>query len=463
MNWRKAVGACAAALIAAGGSALVATSATADVLGTIEADRDGGTVTDNPFAVLTTSGKCPGFGLLVLDKAADPVEIPSDPSRWIAPFSAGDGDTQHTITPGKSMAEARSDLSDGMWELRALCATDDGSAIAGHFALPIRITGQDWEVVQVQATTTELAVTPAGPVEEGTEITLTATVTPAEAAGTVSFRAGGTALGEAEVSGGTATLTTSELPAGKHALTAEFTPDDPERYSSSSAEEVPLTVTAAAGGDEDPPGPVFSVVDADGNELGPDPELAPGQTITITAPGFDADETVNLKLTTEPYGDPAPDPAQSPAPSASPSASPSPEPTPPPAPQQPLVREFEAVVADARGVLELEFTVPEDLVDGDHLLTMTGADSGTVKEFAFHTGKRPATQTPPPDDRNGPGTGNGGAVGGGGSGGNLAKTGAALSGIVATGALLTAVGYGLMRSGSHRRMLRFGETGGTEQ
>ncbi|HLU96835.1 MAG TPA: hypothetical protein VKZ89_08365, partial [Thermobifida alba] len=118
---------------------------------------------------------------------------------------------------------------------------------------------------------------------------------------------------------------------------------------------------------------------------------------------------------------------------------------------------------DARGVLELEFTVPEDLVDGDHLLTMTGADSGTVKEFAFHTGKRPATQTPPPDDRNGPGTGNGGAVGGGGSGGNLAKTGAALSGIVATGALLTAAGYGLMRSGSHRRMLRFGETGGTEQ
>src|SRR5690606_2153841 len=320
MNWRKAVGACAAALIAAGGSALVATSATADVLGTIEADRDGGTVTDNPFAVLTTSGKCPGFGLLVLDKAADPVEIPSDPSRWIAPFSAGDGDTQHTITPGKSMAEARSDLSDGMWELRALCATDDGSAIAGHFALPIRITGQDWEVVQVQATTTELAVTPAGPVEEGTEITLTATVTPAEAAGTVSFRAGGTPLREAEVSGGTATLTTSELPAGERARAAEFTPADPERDSSSGAEEVPLTVTAAAGGDEDPPGPVFSVVDADGNELGPDPELAPGQTITITAPGFDADETVNLKLTTEPYGDPAPDPAPSPAPSAPPRA-----------------------------------------------------------------------------------------------------------------------------------------------
>jgi hypothetical protein len=53
-------------------------------------------------------------------------------------------------------------------------------------------------------------------------VTLTATVTPSTATGTVTFYHGSTAMGSATLSNGAATLKTSSLPSGSHSLTAAY-------------------------------------------------------------------------------------------------------------------------------------------------------------------------------------------------------------------------------------------------
>jgi hypothetical protein len=76
----------------------------------------------------------------------------------------------------------------------------------------------------ITPTTTSLTVSPPSPQPYGTSETLTATVT-SGVAGSVQFLLGSTDLGgPITVSGGTATYTTSTLPAGSDALKAVFTP-----------------------------------------------------------------------------------------------------------------------------------------------------------------------------------------------------------------------------------------------
>jgi hypothetical protein len=74
------------------------------------------------------------------------------------------------------------------------------------------------------ATTTTLNVTPSGPQDTGTSVTLEATVSPS-AAGSVQFRDGSTDIGSpVTLSGGTASTSTSSLTAGAHTLHAVFIP-----------------------------------------------------------------------------------------------------------------------------------------------------------------------------------------------------------------------------------------------
>jgi hypothetical protein len=65
----------------------------------------------------------------------------------------------------------------------------------------------------------------ANPSTVGQSITLTATVTPGTAAGTVQFLDGATALGTAAITGSSATLALSTLPVGTHSLTAVYSGD----------------------------------------------------------------------------------------------------------------------------------------------------------------------------------------------------------------------------------------------
>ena len=92
------------------------------------------------------------------------------------------------------------------------------------------------------ATTTTLAASTTTPTV-GASVTLTATVAPAAATGTVTFRSGTTSLGTGTLSAGVATLTTSFATAGTDSLTAVYAGSATDATSTSSA--VSITVSAA--------------------------------------------------------------------------------------------------------------------------------------------------------------------------------------------------------------------------
>jgi Bacterial Ig-like domain (group 3) len=93
-------------------------------------------------------------------------------------------------------------------------------------------------------TSTSLGVTPASPIVAGTASTLTATVTPSGAVGSVQFLDGTTSLGSVAVSAGTAALPATTLGMGSHSLTAKFTPTDSTAFSASTSSAVVYAVTA---------------------------------------------------------------------------------------------------------------------------------------------------------------------------------------------------------------------------
>ncbi|MFC7219895.1 Ig-like domain-containing protein [Streptomyces polyrhachis] len=148
------------------------------------------------------------------------------------------------------------DLS-GRYDFTVHCQDLFGMNSYGDFAISIWFTSpttfQSSDPTAVNDTTTALSLSAAGPVDQGTAVTLTADITPAGASGTVQFRDNGDALGSpVNVSGGRAELTTSNLDAGTHALTAEFTPSTTSYRASSSTprtlqvNSVPATPTTTA-------------------------------------------------------------------------------------------------------------------------------------------------------------------------------------------------------------------------
>jgi Big-like domain-containing protein len=84
------------------------------------------------------------------------------------------------------------------------------------------------------ATATSLASTP-NPSTLGATVTLTASVAPAAASGTVQFYNGNTLLGSANLSGGQAQLAVANLPAGTDSLTAVYVGDANNSGSTSAA------------------------------------------------------------------------------------------------------------------------------------------------------------------------------------------------------------------------------------
>lgn len=98
----------------------------------------------------------------------------------------------------------------------------------------------------VTPTTTTLTASPTSPTTVGGTVTLTATVGPAAAAGSVSFSDGTSVLGTSAVTNGTAILSTSALGIGTHSLTAAFTPTNPATYGSSASAALSYVVNPAA-------------------------------------------------------------------------------------------------------------------------------------------------------------------------------------------------------------------------
>jgi hypothetical protein len=94
----------------------------------------------------------------------------------------------------------------------------------------------------VKAVTTTSVTAQPSPVASGQSVTITATVSPAGATGTVQFLDGTTVLGTGALSAGSAALSTSALSAGSHTITANYSGDSGNNPSSGSAS---LTVKTA--------------------------------------------------------------------------------------------------------------------------------------------------------------------------------------------------------------------------
>ncbi|WP_141314148.1 Ig-like domain repeat protein [Streptomyces spinoverrucosus] len=396
---------------------------------------------------------------------------------------------------------------DGTYQLSLACRS--GLSTPRFFA-KIRVTDDTWTLLQQQ--TTNLTLTAATDVPVNGDLKLTATVTPEVATGTVEFKKGDESLGTADVTGGKAELTV-KAPAvgGPHAYQAVFKSRDPDAYSDaqgsvtarigylltakdaegntlgdkptlSIGQSVKITVQGFTPGstvkvnqsnasgvtfpdatpnaegtivdyaftvpdrtingetdlyfdeggspnnratfdfistDEEPsPDPTtpadLEVTDEDGTPLDANPNLEPGQTVKITARGYTKDATVKVTL------------AES-------------------------EETFEDAKANAEGTVEAyEFTVPEDIADGDHTLTLAeDKQDGHSVDFAFTTGEEPSGSPSPStsetsgDDAgtdNG-GTDNGGTDSGGGvAGGDTGGTGTGTGSMASTGAQVGAIG-----------------------
>jgi hypothetical protein len=122
----------------------------------------------------------------------------------------------------------------------------------------------------------------ASSVEEGAAITLTATVSPAEAAGTVTFAEGSTTLGTEAVSAGSAAVTTSTLGVGSHGITATFVPTDGAAFTGSTSAAATVTVTTAP----QPTGPSVTVTPATGIDPAAGTLTVSGTGFSTTGPGF---------------------------------------------------------------------------------------------------------------------------------------------------------------------------------
>jgi hypothetical protein len=101
-----------------------------------------------------------------------------------------------------------------------------------------------WAVVYTKApaTATSLAVSPSGTAHHGAKVTLTATVKPHAATGTVQFRDGTKLLKAVALSAGKATYATTGLAVGAHKLSARFVPSSAKLWAASKSKTITLTV-----------------------------------------------------------------------------------------------------------------------------------------------------------------------------------------------------------------------------
>jgi hypothetical protein len=133
-------------------------------------------------------------------------------------------------------------------------STDTATSPAGS-TFPINVSGlssANYEIAVVPGTltivtapTTTTLTTSTASAQYGDPVTLTATVAPSGATGTVLFMQGSNVLGTGTISGGVATLTTSTLPAGSYTITSSYQGDI--NYGASTSGPITLTIARRTG------------------------------------------------------------------------------------------------------------------------------------------------------------------------------------------------------------------------
>ncbi|MFD0742368.1 Ig-like domain-containing protein [Phytohabitans flavus] len=243
-----------AAVMSAGVLVAVASPAQAASLGSITVAPTSGSNDASPmFTSATSPNPCPAtFG----ENAGLRVGPVGGPYQNLGRPLGGGGYDQApvSIVPNRSLAQALgvTTVTPGSYLIIIECFSLTAGRHVDEFQLPIVAEGTNWRVDTgpvVEDTTTDLAVSPAT-VESGEEVTLTATVAPATAAGTVQFKRGaaGTVIGTAPVNAGVATLTTTSLPVGTHSITAAFTPGNPALFKPSTSTAKTVTVELSGEG-----------------------------------------------------------------------------------------------------------------------------------------------------------------------------------------------------------------------
>ncbi|MEV7228167.1 Ig-like domain repeat protein [Polymorphospora sp. NPDC051019] len=239
----RAVALLGAAALAGGVLVGVAGPAQAASLGEVQLSQTSGNVNDTPMFATAGSAACPtGYG----ENAGLRVGRPGGPySNLGRPLGGGGFDAAPvSIEANRSFTTALGGTAPaaGEWWVIVECFSLTEGRHPDEYRTAIVVTGDTWRIPVAEATSTALAVVPASPVEQGTEVTLTATVTPNTATGTVEFRRGASVIGSAPVSAGTATLTTTALPVGTHALTAAFVPSDATVFGASTSSSTSFTI-----------------------------------------------------------------------------------------------------------------------------------------------------------------------------------------------------------------------------
>jgi alpha-tubulin suppressor-like RCC1 family protein len=134
-------------------------------------------------------------------------------------------------------------LSGGVATFTTSTLTTGAHSITASYAGDANYNGSASSVLSqtVNKMSTNTVVTSSlNPALYGQSVTLTATVSPSAATGTVTFQDGGVTLGTGSLSGGVATFTTSTLTTGAHSITASYAGD--AIYNGSTSSVVSQTV-----------------------------------------------------------------------------------------------------------------------------------------------------------------------------------------------------------------------------
>jgi hypothetical protein len=131
-------------------------------------------------------------------------------------------------------------LMAGTHSITASYAGDAADGASASSAVSVQVNG-----AQLQTTAVTLVASPATAVA-GQAISLTASVTPTSATGTISFKDGSSTVGSATVASGKGALSISTLSVGIHSLTAAYSGDSADSPSSSNI--VTVTITAPTSG-----------------------------------------------------------------------------------------------------------------------------------------------------------------------------------------------------------------------
>ena len=175
-----------------------------------------------------------------------------------------------------------------LYQLRVK-TTGNGASQTTYDSADIQVTGSTWSVIYPVATSTVLTASPTGSQVSGAPVTLSATLTPSAATGTVQFEDGSTPIGSVQtVTSGVASVQTSTLPLGTDSLTAVFTPSTGSTY---------LTSTGTLSYSITSPPAISSVTPSSGPTAGGNSVVIGGTDLTgatsVTIGGTNAPITAN--------------------------------------------------------------------------------------------------------------------------------------------------------------------------